>query len=56
MNKQQLSALSMARFIRSQSLLLLEKLNTLNIDGRANECEHLHELAEALCRTREPQT
>lgn len=50
MNKQQLSALNMARFIQSQSLQLLEKLNTLDLDDRANECERLHELAEALYR------
>jgi hypothetical protein len=48
MNKQHLSALNMARFIQSQSLQLLEKLNTLNLDDRADECERLHELAEAL--------
>jgi ABC-type Fe3+/spermidine/putrescine transport system ATPase subunit len=50
MNKQQTSALNMARFIQSQSLQLLEKLSTLDLDDRADECERLHELAEALCR------
>lgn len=48
MNKQQIAALNMAKFIKAQSLLLLEKLNELDLDAPANKCEQLHELAEAL--------
>ncbi|HHX4354109.1 TPA: Rop family plasmid primer RNA-binding protein [Escherichia coli] len=44
MNKQQQTALNMARFIKSQSLTLLEKLDALE----AAMCERLHELAEEL--------
>ncbi|WP_435220159.1 Rop family plasmid primer RNA-binding protein, partial [Klebsiella pneumoniae] len=39
MNKQQKSALNMAKFIRGQSLLLLEKLNELDLDDEADLCE-----------------
>lgn len=48
MNKQQQTALNMARFIRSQSLILLEKLDALDADEQATMCERLHELAEKL--------
>ena len=48
MNKQQKSALNMAKFIRGQSLLLLEKLNELNLDDEADLCEKLHDNAEKL--------
>ena len=48
MNKQQKSALNMAKFIRGQSLLLLEKLNELNLDDEADLCEKLHDDAEKL--------
>jgi len=48
MNKQHIAALNMAKFIKTQSLLLLEKLNELDLDAQANECEQLHEQAEAL--------
>ncbi|MBR7487246.1 Rop family plasmid primer RNA-binding protein, partial [Klebsiella pneumoniae] len=41
----------MAKFIQGQSLLLLEKLNELNLDMEADMCEKLHEDAEMLCRT-----
>jgi len=47
MTKQEKSALNVAKFIQGQSLLLLEKLNELNLDM----CEKLHEDAEMLCRT-----
>lgn len=47
MNKQQQTALNMARFIKSQSLTLLEKLDALDADEQAM-CERLHELAEEL--------
>ncbi|MGY0157574.1 Rop family plasmid primer RNA-binding protein (plasmid) [Edwardsiella tarda] len=38
----------MAKFIKAQTLILLEKLNDLDLDERADECEHLHEIAETL--------
>jgi hypothetical protein len=38
----------MAKFIRDQSLLLLEKLNELDMDTAADMCERLHEDAETL--------
>lgn len=51
MTKQEKTALNMAKFIQGQSLLLLEKLNELNLDIEADMCEKLHEDAEMLCRT-----
>lgn len=51
MNKQQKAALNMAKFIRSQTLLLLEKLNELDLDEQADQCEKLHEDCEALCQS-----
>ena len=48
MNKQQKSALNMAKFIKGQSLLLLEKLNELDLDDEADLCEKLHDDAEKL--------
>lgn len=51
MTKQEQTALNMAKFIQGQSLLLLEKLNELNLDLEADMCEKLHEDAEMLCRT-----
>jgi len=51
LNKQQKTALNMARFIQGQSLLLLEKLNELDLDAEADLCEKLHEDAEHLFRT-----
>nr|CDL65911.1 unnamed protein product [uncultured bacterium]CRY94244.1 hypothetical protein [uncultured prokaryote] len=41
----------MAKFIKGQTLLLLEKLNELELDAEADLCEKLHEDAELLCRT-----
>ncbi|PAN79605.1 Rop family plasmid primer RNA-binding protein [Enterobacter cloacae] len=41
----------MAKFIPAQSLLLLEKLNELDLDTEADLCEKLHEDAEQLFRT-----
>ncbi len=41
----------MATFIQGQTLLLLEKLNELDLDVEADLCEKLHEDAEQLCRT-----
>lgn len=48
MTKQESAALNMAKFIRAQSLLLLEKLDVLNLDDEAADCERMHEQAEAL--------
>ena len=51
MTKQEKAILNMAKFIQSQSLLLLEKLNELdsdNLDEETNLCEELHEQAETL--------
>lgn len=48
MTKQELSAVNMAKFIKAQTLILLEKLNDLDLDERADECEHLHEMAKTL--------
>lgn len=51
MTKQQKTALNMAKFIQAQSLLLLEKLNELDLDTEADLCEAIHEDAEQLYRT-----
>ncbi len=51
MTKQQRTALNMAEFIQVQSLLLLDKLNELDLDTEADLCEKLHEDAEQLFRT-----
>ncbi|HHA1917676.1 TPA: Rop family plasmid primer RNA-binding protein [Enterobacter asburiae] len=51
MTKQQKTALNMAKFIQAQTLLLLEKLNELDLDAEADICERLHENAEQLFRT-----
>lgn len=51
MSKQQKTALNMAKFIQTQSLLLLDKLNELDLDTEAELCEKLHEDAEQLFRT-----
>ncbi|WP_334473080.1 Rop family plasmid primer RNA-binding protein [Arsenophonus sp. PmNCSU2021_1] len=48
MKKQELSVLNMAGFIKSQTLILLDKLNQLNLDDCADECEDLHDMAEKL--------
>ncbi|EPY7441060.1 Rop family plasmid primer RNA-binding protein [Klebsiella quasipneumoniae] len=53
MTKQQKTALNMAKFIQHQSLLLLDKLNELELelDAEADLCEKLHDDAEHLFRT-----
>lgn len=51
MTKQEKAVLNMAKFLQSQSLLLLEKLNELdsnNLDAETNLCEELHEQVESL--------
>lgn len=50
MTKRQHTTLNMAKFIQAQSLLLLEKLNELDLDTEADLCEKLHEDAEQLAR------
>ena len=49
--KQEKTALNMARFIRSQTLTLLEKLNELDADDQADICEALHDHADELYRS-----
>ena len=49
--KHQQTTLNMAKFIQAQSLLLLEKLNELDLDTEADLCEVLHEDAEHLFRS-----
>ncbi|KHK17077.1 regulatory protein Rop [Listeria monocytogenes SHL008] len=51
MTKQEKTALNMARFIRSQTLTLLEKLNELDADDQADICEALHDHADELYRS-----
>lgn len=48
MRKQHKTALNMAKFIQDQSLLLLERLNELDLDSKADMCEKLHGDAERL--------
>jgi len=48
LNKEQNTVLNMAKFIQCQSLLLLEKLNALDLDAEADLCEKLYEDAEQL--------
>lgn len=48
MGKKEKSALNVAKFIRSQTLILLDKLNELDDDEGANACEKLHDDIEAL--------
>lgn len=51
MYKQQKTAVNMAKFIQDQSLLLLDKLNELDLDTEADLCEKIHEDAEHLYRS-----
>ncbi|EJD6477844.1 Rop family plasmid primer RNA-binding protein [Providencia rettgeri] len=51
MTKQEKAVLNMAKFLQSQSLLLLNKLNELDsdkLDTETNLCEKLHEQTELL--------
>lgn len=48
MTKQEKTSLNLAKFIRSQVLVLLEKLNTLDLDEQAEVCEQLHDQADRL--------
>jgi len=49
LTKQQ-TALNMSKFIQAPTLLLLDKLNELDLDAEADLCEKLHEDAERLAR------
>ncbi|HHE9813771.1 TPA: Rop family plasmid primer RNA-binding protein [Enterobacter cloacae] len=40
----------MSGFFRSQSLVLLEVLDTLELDDAAELCERIHDLAEEISR------
>lgn len=44
-------ARNMAGFFKSQSLVLLEVLDGLGLDGQAELCERIHELAEEIVKT-----
>ncbi|QCH13521.1 Rop family plasmid primer RNA-binding protein [Salmonella enterica] len=46
MTRQESAALNMAKFIRAQTLLLLERLEQMDLDEAAGCCEHLHDQAE----------
>lgn len=51
MTKQEKAVINMAKFLQTQSLLLLEKLNELDsdkLDTETNLCKELHEQAESL--------
>lgn len=50
MTKQRNAAVNMAKFIQNHSLLLLDKLNELNLDTEADLCEKIHEDTEQLYR------
>ena len=39
-NRQESAALNMAKFIRAQTLLLLEKIDQLDLDDEATDCEN----------------
>ncbi|MBN9928529.1 Rop family plasmid primer RNA-binding protein [Pantoea agglomerans] len=45
MKKQETTALSMAKFIRGQTLLLLEKLDAPDLDDETADCKKRHEQA-----------
>ncbi|MCF1650618.1 Rop family plasmid primer RNA-binding protein, partial [Klebsiella pneumoniae] len=51
MPEQQQTGLNMAKFIQDQSLILLEKLEELDLDVEADLCEKLDDDAEHLFRT-----
>jgi hypothetical protein len=50
MTRQESAALNIAKFIRARSLLLLERLELLDLDDADGDCEKMHERAEALFR------
>ncbi|WP_332121920.1 Rop family plasmid primer RNA-binding protein, partial [Escherichia coli] len=48
MTKHEKTALNMARFIRSQTLTLMENLNEMDADEQEDICESLHNHADEL--------
>ena len=50
LNKKEKSVVSMAKFIKSQSLMLLNKIEEQDLDDLAEDCEALNELAEKIER------
>ncbi len=52
MTKQEKTPINRARFIRSQTLTVLEKLTDLDADEQADICESLHDHADELYRSR----
>ena len=48
MTRQESAALNMAKFIRAQTLLLLERLEQMDLDEAAGCCEHLRSGRSAL--------
>lgn len=51
MSKELRTALNMAKFIQGQSLLLLGRLNELNLDDDADLCDCINDRAEQLYRS-----
>lgn len=51
MSKELNTVLNMAKFIQGQSLLLLDRLNELNLDDDAELCEGINDNAEQLYRS-----
>ncbi|KSB51840.1 Rop family plasmid primer RNA-binding protein [Salmonella enterica] len=47
MNRQESATLNMDKFIRTQTLLLLEKIDQLDLDDGATECEKLQRTTAA---------
>ena len=48
MTRQEQTVMNMARFIKNHTLILLEKLNDLDLDSFATDCEELNDIAEKL--------
>jgi len=51
MDKEQEKVLKMSVFIKDQLLNLLGKLEALDLDDAANDCEELYDLADSLSKT-----
>lgn len=48
MTRQEQTVMNMARFIKNHTLTLLEKLNNIDLDSCATDCEELNDIAEKL--------
>jgi len=48
MTRQEQTVMNMARFIKNHTLTLLEKLNNLDLDSFATDCEELNDIPEKL--------